>query len=541
MLSRRISKVIMRLQFTKHSKRLTFSAVEENPHTMSTATKDRSIHKLAMISDPSVLIEQGTLTLYLEQTEDGKFSISLSSRTRTFVQVPLKKSILKSRTTHDGSSCRKKKRKQKKKKNKQKDDFYDWASVLTEAASSRESDSCDSEEKRNGKRKKKKKRQKEKAKNASRSSDGSQKKKTKKGSRSSRKSKSIKTFESQATSSICSLQETFTNSENYDSLPVTPRRSKIKPNSITRSSPGSSSSSTLSSVISLSDLRSSMSWEKRRQNLTRSSEGSILVSAISLSNPSIVVQGYLLAKNHSKLEQILIGGAFVYKYSPEEQKMMQWERRLQLAGQRSSPVAGRVSSGTLEAPASSPRSEANSRPNKYQQIESTRPAPLNTKVADRSDQEEAVESISSHTSLVRRSEPTRGEVVRLQTLRQIEEWEAIDDHFFRGIPNSEGSADIADDIASTGGVASLVSSLSWGRASSFGGARVTGEHDLWSFAPEEGDERDDTMDRTRHVRFALPMPRVKTIFGALPLKKRSKGSLPSRVRTFWTGGTIPTS
>jgi hypothetical protein len=421
---------------------------------MKSDKKGCSVRTLSVISpDPSALCGQGFLKLTLEKKVDGKLFLELSSSTTILVNVQLKKSWLERKSPpHNTSPKKRRKKRNNNKKKKRQKNALDRESALTSPSCPR-FESKERNPRRGRKKKDKKTKRKKQKKKEKKQKEPKNEKRSKKGSKSSRNNRSKNARAPRGTSSVCSLEETFTiGSTCPDTTLVSTSKRGDNPSATAfRSSPSSSTSSTMmSSSISLSDLRSPLAWEKRRQELTKSNEGSMLVSAISLSNPSVTMEGYLLGKNHSKLKETLIGGAFVYISAGKERKMMQWQKRFLLARQRSSlsdlksatppPVSCRESPSSFSsagAPINVCRIEA-SYPNKDSQMDSTRSAVEPKPISERNkvvpalldSKEKSTFSEASAIDCPTTRSPTRGELVKLNTLRQIQEWEAIDDHFF---------------------------------------------------------------------------------------------------------------
>jgi len=179
------------------------------------------VHELAVITDPSFFLEQGPVSLFLEQQQNGELFISLSSRTKTFAQVHLEESLLK-REVAQVTTSRKKKTKKRISKRKQKDDFFDWTKARPLPLSTYSASSRSSKSKRKGKRRKTPQ-EKEKAPLAKvygikeKKKETKKKKQKKKTAKSPRNSTLKSTLASQSTSStICSSLESPKSSAQKD-------------------------------------------------------------------------------------------------------------------------------------------------------------------------------------------------------------------------------------------------------------------------------------------------------------------------------------
>ena len=368
-------------------------------------------HSLAVILDPLAFFtgHEGPLKLHLAVNPSSRrIFLCLSSKNNetSLLRVRLDKLLrLKRKVTcsatdnrsdskNSKSKKRRKRNRKRKKEKKEQIDHYDWSrhefEVILKEFDDKDSTVITGTE--DGKKKKKtkkrsrkhkrKRKRKKKDKRKSRSKDSKNKKSRRKRSkRESSKSQKIidkknkdESESDTTTNSGTSPSGTGTepsagkDSPSDDSPPdiarspstlSTPKRSNLHSTNNSKRSPMSDLPS-----FSMSDLRSPITWEKRRQAILQQSKqpGTARISAISLSNPFQTASGYFVssgATTQAKLDETLKGGAFVYKSSRRESKMLKWQKKLTRQFQ---PVASLFVDNAINPPSSPSSSHSSTEP-----------------------------------------------------------------------------------------------------------------------------------------------------------------------------------
>ena len=438
-----------------------------------------------MLSDPSGLLSAytcsrgGPLVFHVSSKRNGKILLKLTLHAKVLFKVKIRAPLLSRRSSQEDGSRPKKKTRKRKKRKKRKQvivDHFDWSQYLASEIKKIESIASDDSKdgaktKKKRKRKKKKHKRKDKRKKTTRTSSSrsgkTKKKSTKK--KSSRKRNAKKQGSEKkvlVTSSGDSYDLDVRTPTTCNSTPTSSRADEVPfhtkyaypPELAATPSRSKSHEKRSAAAIRPSDLRSPMSWERRRQELLQSKQGSVKINVISLSNPMVTVHGYLFTgSSETKLEETLKGGAFVYRTSGgrKERKMMLWEKRLTRSKSSLLRASSTETSSTPDSSYASSMSPA-AAPETTQDVTYLQFDPRRPDDDDHVVQAHRVVGDVSSTKKVL-------DTTRLNTLLQIHDLEAFERH--------DGESDIP--------------SLSNSKSSSLGSARVTGEDDLWSYSGEE--------------------------------------------------------
>lgn len=482
---------------------------------------------LAAIQDPCALLSghDGPLRLHLDRAStNGRIVLCLSSDKADLLSIRLDKLLKFKKKTSccvdvDRSKKRSKKKRKRRKKNKNKVnqdqvDRYDWTEheldlALKELETTKVSGGTNENHE---KRKQRRRRKKRKRKKRDKKRNKEKRKKSKRKRKARRKQKRRENGQSRR-SDCCEMKSPVIGSNSWTSR----SQDEVTPSSSAKSTPkcfntdparilDRSPSPSNSPVLSMSDLRSPLAWEKRRQAILYQSKppGTARISALSLTNPFQTVNGFFLTSggtSQTKLDETLKGGAFVYKSPRRESKMIKWQKRLTGSKSLISCPFDDPDSDTPSSPSTGSSQSLQDGPSSHPQLEMKHEEEdCKLRCADGSSwlefdpevtvQRTASAGLFSGTYDSQRRMEENNPPYRLNTLHQIQELESYES-------STGGVEDDLDDTSGNEGSAQHSKDRSQFQTSSFGSARVTGENDLWSYSTDEEERSWSWLDRLR--------------------------------------------